>query len=259
MTEDKEVKNGYSLSRQWFEFAFENPDKVNTNHCALWFWMIELNNQLGWKDKFGLPTYHSMEAIGVKNYKTFKKTFNDLISWNFVNLIEKAKNNHTSNVIELVKFTKADTKASLSHCLSQLPKQVQVTATIDKLLNKEETIKEETSGEAFNPSEIISYLNKKTGKEFKPNSKKTLELITARQNEGWKQEDFIKVIDNKTSQWKDDPKMNGYLRPLTLFGVKFESYLNEDIILKKGSGPANTNIEQQNHSLTFNDYTNGSN
>lgn len=40
-------------------------------------------------------------------------------------------------------------------------------------------------------------------------------------------EDFEKVIDTKTAQWLNDPIMNKFLRPETLFGPKFESYLNE--------------------------------
>ena len=45
-------------------------------------------------------------------------------------------------------------------------------------------------------------------------------------NEGFKLEDFKKVIDKMTMEWKDNNKMKVYLRPETLFGTKFESYLN---------------------------------
>lgn len=76
--------------------------------------------------------------------------------------------------------------------------------------------------------DIISYLNKKTNKHYKPNSNKTKSLINARFNEGFKDlDDFKKVIDTKTAEWKDDPKMEKFLRPETLFGNKFEGYLNQ--------------------------------
>jgi len=81
--------------------------------------------------------------------------------------------------------------------------------------------------EPKNTAEIVSYLNKKTGKDFKPKAIKTRKLIRARTNEGYTTEDFKQVIDMKVSQWLKDPTMNGYLRPETLFGTKFESYLNE--------------------------------
>ena len=52
-------------------------------------------------------------------------------------------------------------------------------------------------------------------------------MINARLKEGFNYDDFKKVINNKTCEWKDNAKMSRYLRPETLFGTKFESYLNE--------------------------------
>ena len=75
--------------------------------------------------------------------------------------------------------------------------------------------------------DIINYLNLKTNKHFKNNTSKTRSLIKARIKEGFAVEDFKKVIDKKTDEWLNDSKMNCYLRPETLFGTKFESYLNE--------------------------------
>lgn len=73
---------------------------------------------------------------------------------------------------------------------------------------------------------IIEYLNQKTGRRFKTTTKHK-GLIKARWNEGNRLEDFKTVIDLKTAEWKDDPKMNKYLRPSTLFSNKFDNYLNE--------------------------------
>ena len=75
--------------------------------------------------------------------------------------------------------------------------------------------------------EIIDYLNLKTNKSFKTNTKDTQKHIQARLKEGFKIDDFKKVIDNKTSKWLNTD-MEQYLRPTTLFGTKFESYLNEN-------------------------------
>lgn len=75
--------------------------------------------------------------------------------------------------------------------------------------------------------EIVEYLNKRTGKKFKYKSKATQRLIKARYNEGFELDDFKKVIDNKCLDWLRDEKMSEYLRPATLFGTKFESYLNQ--------------------------------
>lgn len=76
-------------------------------------------------------------------------------------------------------------------------------------------------------SRVIDYLNQKTSKNFKSSTKKTQNLIQARMNEGFEYKDFVTVIDTKTKEWKNDKQMNKYLRPETLFGTKFEGYLNE--------------------------------
>lgn len=75
---------------------------------------------------------------------------------------------------------------------------------------------------------IIEYLNKSTSSNYKHTTKKTIDLIKARLNEGFTEDDFMKVIDIKTKHWLNDTKMSEYLRPETLFGTKFESYLNSD-------------------------------
>jgi len=77
--------------------------------------------------------------------------------------------------------------------------------------------------------EIIEYLNEKTGKKFNYRTKETQLKIKARWNNNWTFDDFKTVIDNKCAQWLTDDKMISFLRPETLFGTKFESYLNEII------------------------------
>ena len=75
--------------------------------------------------------------------------------------------------------------------------------------------------------EIINYLNKKSKKNFRSTTIKTIDLIKARFNEKFTIEDFKKVIDVKTKQWFGNEEFEGFLRPETLFGNKFEGYLNE--------------------------------
>lgn len=75
-------------------------------------------------------------------------------------------------------------------------------------------------------SSVVSYLNEKAGSSFKASSKNTQSLIKARTREGFTIDDFKTVIDGRVKAWANDPKMSEYLRPQTLFGTKFESYLN---------------------------------
>ena len=81
-------------------------------------------------------------------------------------------------------------------------------------------------------SEIIKYLNQKTGAHYKVNTPETIKHINARLEEGFILENFKYVIDVKCAEWKgkfnkDGKNMEDFLRPITLFGTKFESYLNQ--------------------------------
>lgn len=75
---------------------------------------------------------------------------------------------------------------------------------------------------------IVEYLNEKTGKSFKANTQATQKHIKARFAEGFTVEDFKKVIDNQVARWKGT-EWEQYLRPSTLFGTKFENYLNSGV------------------------------
>jgi uncharacterized phage protein (TIGR02220 family) len=74
--------------------------------------------------------------------------------------------------------------------------------------------------------EIVDYLNEKTGKNFKHKTAKTRKFIEARWNQDFRLDDFKKVIDVKTDEWLNTDS-DKYLRPETLFGTKFEGYLNQ--------------------------------
>ena len=76
--------------------------------------------------------------------------------------------------------------------------------------------------------DVIDYLNQQTGKNYKSTTKKNQTVIRARTDEGFSIDDFKRVIDNKVAEWKGT-NMEKYLRPETLFGTKFEGYLNQEL------------------------------
>ncbi len=90
--------------------------------------------------------------------------------------------------------------------------------------SEEEGCGEEDGGIPY--AEVVASLNEAAGTSYRPTSKKTRQLIRARWAEGFRLDDFEAVIATMTAAWRDDPKMSAYLRPETLFGTKFESYLN---------------------------------
>ncbi len=144
---------GYELSRRWFDFCFENPEKVKPIHTALYFFAIEHCNRLGWKEKFGLPTEMTKDAIGVKSWHTYIKAFNDLIEWEFFILVERSKNQYSSNIIALSKnneaLDKAYDKALTKHASKHQRSTHQSNDSIDKHINNKTNKTIELNKELF--------------------------------------------------------------------------------------------------------------
>ena len=74
---------------------------------------------------------------------------------------------------------------------------------------------------------VIAELNRVAGTHYRPTTKQTVAVITARLKEGWTAEDFAQVIRTKCEEWLGDPAMRPFIRPTTIFGPKFEGYLNQ--------------------------------
>ena len=204
--------SGYELSRNFFDWCFENPELVKPTHIAIYFFAIEHCNRLGWKQKFGFPTQMTMDAIGVKNWRTYIKAFNDLCEWGFFELLEKSKNQYSANVIAIVKNTKAHTKALSKASQSHVQKQSKSIVGINKLYNQEpiNLIKEQIVSFCKNNSDDVflsfenwrDYLIKQHDVALKENeytyqillktvkkygAKKTIENIKYSISRNWKQ------------------------------------------------------------------------
>jgi len=198
---------GYDLSRDWFDFCYENPEKITPTHTALYFFAIEHCNRLGWKPKFGLPTEMTKEAIGVKSTHTYIKVFNDIVSFGFFKLIEKSKNQYSSNIIALSKndkaLYKALYKAQAKHYTKHEQSTIQSNDTINKLLNIELLNIELINN---NIDLISKNLEKWILQELKEKTKyPTLEEMTAYFLENGFDSKLAKKVFNYyvTGNWKD--------------------------------------------------------
>ena len=99
---------------------------------------------------------------------------------------------------------------------------------------------------------IVDYLNQKAGTKYKASSKKTKSCIHARLSEGFTLEDFKTVIDKKCAEWIGTD-FQQYLRPETLFGTKFESYLNAKVTVHKNNSNAESSANAKNSTDEFMD------
>lgn len=96
--------------------------------------------------------------------------------------------------------------------------------------------------------EIVDYLNEKAGKSFKV-TERTKTFIHARINEGYLLRDFQTVIERKVAEWKGT-EMDQFLRPETLFGTKFESYLNQkSTVSKRAKSTGFSNFEERDYNF----------
>jgi len=109
-------------------------------------------------------------------------------------------------------------------------------------------------------SAVTDYLNEKTGRagseKYSPSSKETIKYIKARQNDGYKLEDFKIVIDNMVIAWTGT-EWEQYLRPRTLFSNKFEDYLrwkNNKNITKKTANNNDFIVTEESLAETFGRY-----
>ena len=125
----------YSLSRSFWDFSFENPEKMKPIHSSIFFFAIEHCNRLWWKDKFWFPTTMVMDAIWISNYSSYKKWLEELVEWGFIKMIQVSKNQYSANVISLIQFVwstdKALDKALIKHGTKQHIKQDESIASID--------------------------------------------------------------------------------------------------------------------------------
>lgn len=122
-------------------------------------------------------------------------------------------------------------------------------ACIEKISNNKEYINNNLNKELNNNiyKEAVDYLNEKAGTKYKSNSKNTTKHIKARLNDGYTLEDFKSVIDKKCSEWLNTD-MEKYLCPDTLFGSKFEKYLNQKI-----NGPKINKIQNNASEIKWGD------
>lgn len=118
-TTDSSQLTGYELSRDWFDFCFDNPELISTTHSALYFFILEHRSRMGQKDKFGFPRRMAMDALAIKSQKTYSQAFEDLASWGFIKVLQESKNQWSANIIQVVKSRQKGTgalkKASNKH------------------------------------------------------------------------------------------------------------------------------------------------
>lgn len=192
--------------------------------------------------------YHLPYSVGVIESALVELTENGVLSIEGDELIQKrmVRDFYLSNT-RAEAGKKGGKKTGF--CLSKKRSKTQANTEYEYINENEyETDnKLDTKVESIPYKTIVDFLNLKTGSAYKHTSQKTKDLINARFNEGFKEEDFISVITKKTKEWADTD-MQKFLRPETLFSNKFEGYVNQKEGKKVGNKTANVaNFDQRTY------------
>ncbi|HEM2965195.1 TPA: conserved phage C-terminal domain-containing protein [Streptococcus suis] len=214
-------------------FIYDDKYKNLSNNAKLMYMLLfgrlELSIKNGWHDKEGnVFQYYTNEQLMVdlnsseKTIIKFKKELKD------VGLLEEVRQGN--NLPNRIYISAVD--GAVNSTVSELENLQYGTGKItvselEKLqTNKTENNKTEKCNNIDIVSEVILYLNQVAGTRFTAGSQATQKHINARLKEGYTLEDFKQVIDTKTSEWQGT-EFAKFLRPVTLFGTKFENYINQ--------------------------------
>lgn len=220
--------------KNWFWLENDLVDREDISAMEKLIYMLLAR----YADKEGkcFPSQDKLCKItGIKDYRTIVKYLKQLEE---KGLIEIKKNNGKVNVYYLKNVStpptkNVGTKNATANFVEEPPTKNVGTPPTNfagiTIHNKKDTINNTQYIKEI--EEVVIHLNEKAGTKYKTNSKNTTKHIQARIREGYTLEDFKTVIDKKCSEWLNTD-MEKYLCPETLFGSKFEKYLNQKIIHK---------------------------
>ena len=172
----------------------------------------------------------SQIATGIKIIDLTERIINTelkkMIEAGFIKLIKKGSKGNFS-IYKIIKTSEISVTNAyvISNSKDSNPNELRGDKVTNRyLISNPNTKNKEKENNIY--SEIIKYLNEKANTNYRPSTKNTQSFISARLKEGFTVEDFKKVIDVKVESWIGTD-FEKYLRPATLFGTKFENYLNE--------------------------------
>jgi uncharacterized phage protein (TIGR02220 family) len=182
-----------------------------------------------------------LDSLAVKGYITkdnktnHKTTVYRILNKALVNVVDTDVNESDNDVNESDTTCQRQQQVPVNE-IDTNKEKVNKENIINKKEEKKKTVAagKDLAKDKIPYKEILDYLNSKAQlpRGFKP-SNGSNKFISGRWNEGFRVPDFKTVIDNKVTEWLGDPKWGKFLRPETLFGTKFESYLNQPEKKKK--------------------------
>ena len=216
-------------------FIYDEKYKKLSNNAKLMYMLLfgrlELSIKNGWHDRKGnVFQYYTNEQLMIdlnSSEKTIIKVKKELRE---VGLLEEIRQGN--NLPNRIYISQVD--GAVENTVLELEK-VQHGAVENTVLELE---KVQTNKIDINDTdnnniksicqEVITYLNQVTNKNFNKNTASHHKYIKARLKEGYELKDFKHVVNVMAATWMGTD-YERYLQPQTLFGNKFDSYLNRSI------------------------------
>ena len=204
----------------------------NNSYVTILGWMTELNLKGNELIVYAIIYGFSQDSESyfhgsIKYLSEWTGTSSECISYILKGLVEKG----------LLEKISQEGKVSLYKAIN--PLQTNTDSIVKEQTKKKEPIKNNEFTDIVN--NIVDYLNQKLGTRYRTNNSTTSKLIESKLKSGYVYDDFVKVIDTKYNDWFNNPDMSKYLRPSTLFGNKFENYLNQKSYKSSYTIPVNSN------------------
>lgn len=220
--ENKFKKDGYCFWFKLLELLGESEQHfINCNDDEVFEYMLARTLV---DEDLGLQILNLLSKLNAIDSELWENKI--IWSQNFINNLDGVYSRREINV-----YTKEDV---LGLCIQKLHLEddsdnINPQSKVEESKDKLEYSKEDKKSSIFSSdiAEIIDYLNKVLGTNYRATTKATQDVIKARLKEKYVIDDFKYVIDIKYDDWHGDSKTEPWLRPSTLFGNKFESYLNQ--------------------------------
>ncbi|PNP90642.1 hypothetical protein BMT55_11735 [Listeria newyorkensis] len=221
------------ILNQWQNHFFQVPNAVYDNkqlgayEIAVLLYLFRLSNE-----SMAFPSITNIATTIQCSRPKVISTINDLIDKKYIlkTKRKKANGDQASNIYTLLNPQKVvnEINQSSNSDLPPLVNDVNHPSKPDLLgvVNEVDCINTNITNTNLYIN-IVEYLNTNADTKYRATTKRTQQLIKARLDEGFNEDDFKRVIIKKCRDWKNNPKFAQYLRPETLFGSKFESYLNQ--------------------------------
>lgn len=151
--------NGYNLTHRFFDWAFSHREDFKPTVSALYFYLIEICNKLGWKQEFSISSKECMEGMGVSGYNTYKQAFDILCEHGFIKVLKKSCNSYQANIITILNFDRVTDEVT-----NRVTDRVTNEVT-DKAPTEYERSNEQSSGDIHKTYKTIKTNNKNIKKQ----------------------------------------------------------------------------------------------